>query len=70
MNKKRYQDLMENPLWTLTKEEELEGYHFCGDWDGRLIHKSWPAISKCSCENLLIAQRPDNGAIQIEKKVP
>jgi hypothetical protein len=35
---------------TLTKEEAEEGWHFCWDWDGLLIHKDDPEAECCTCK--------------------
>lgn len=50
MTKERYQALMApDSELSLTDEEVKEGYHFCWDWDGLLIHKDDPEAECCSC---------------------
>ena len=49
MNKKRYKELMNNIELKLTEEEIKEGWHFCEEWDGLLIHKSWKEAECCIC---------------------
>lgn len=33
----------------LTQEELDQGYHFCCEWDGLLIHKDDPESECCLC---------------------
>lgn len=49
MTDKRYSELMHNIDLTLTEEEIKEGWHFCQDWDGLLIHTSWKEYECCHC---------------------
>jgi hypothetical protein len=35
----------------LTKEEIEDGWHFCCDWDGMLIHPELPEGDCCNCKN-------------------
>jgi len=34
------------PLWP---EEVAEGWHFCWDWGGLLIHQDDPEACACTC---------------------
>lgn len=45
----RYKELRNNLDLRLTQEEIDEGWHFCADWDGLLIHKDHPESESCSC---------------------
>lgn len=49
MNKDRYNELMNDPNSRLTDEEIAEGYHFCLEWDGLLIHRDDPEARCCDC---------------------
>ena len=49
MDKKRYNELMTNLELKLTEEEIKEGWHFCCEWDGLLIHPNDPEYECCSC---------------------
>ena len=51
MDKARYNYLMKVPDATLTQKEVDEGWHFCWDWDGLLIHTSDLEYDCCSCPN-------------------
>jgi len=51
MSAKRYSFLMENQSESLTLQEYEEGWHFCWDWDGLLIHKDDVEFSCCSCQS-------------------
>lgn len=55
MNKERYEELMYDEGLSLTEEEKLEGYHFCWDLNGLLIHKDDLEASRCNC-NITEAQ--------------
>jgi len=33
----------------LTDAERKEGWHYCCEWDGLLINKSWPEAECCTC---------------------
>jgi hypothetical protein len=33
----------------LTDREFANGWHFCFEWDGLLIHPSWPEAECCRC---------------------
>ncbi len=33
----------------LTTQEIMEGWHFCGDWDGLLIGPGWGELEACTC---------------------
>jgi len=43
--------MYKEPNALLTEEEQAEGWHFCKDFDGLLIHKSDPEAQHCSCFN-------------------
>lgn len=49
MNPGRFNFLMSYENAQLTKEEVAEGWHFCFDWDGLLIHKDDPEAGACTC---------------------
>lgn len=43
MTVERYDELMGDTSLKLTREEMLNGWDFdCVNWDGLLIHKTWP----------------------------
>jgi hypothetical protein len=48
MTPQRYKHLEKygDPLLT---DEVREGWHYCGDWDGMLIHISWTEYEACTC---------------------
>lgn len=50
MTKERYEFLMSDIDASLTQQEIDEGYHFCPEWDGLLIHKNDAESEYCSCE--------------------
>ena len=27
-----------------------KGWHYCAEWDGMLIHKTWPEMEVCICD--------------------
>ena len=33
----------------ITDKEIQEGWHYCYEWDGMLINKSWPEAECCKC---------------------
>lgn len=42
MTKERYQELSDSFDLHLTKEEVANGWFFSDEFDGLLVHKSWP----------------------------
>lgn len=48
MKQGRYTDLMAG-LATLTDAERRDGWHFCCEWDGLLIHPTHPEFEACDC---------------------
>jgi len=50
MTAERYTSLQRSPDVGLTVEERKAGWHYCNDWDGRLIHKTDPEFACCSCK--------------------
>lgn len=50
MTPERYHELLINPQMKLIPSEIDAGWHFCYDWDGMLIHKTWPEYEMCNCE--------------------
>ena len=48
MTDKRYADLMADENLELTKEEILEGWHFCWEFDG-LLRNNNEEDFKCTC---------------------
>lgn len=50
MTRQRMIELTKNLNATLTKEELAEGWHFCSEFDGLLIHSSHPEYEVCTCE--------------------
>lgn len=48
MTENRYNQLMSQE-GSLTPEEIKEGWHFCWDWDGLLIHPGDPEMDACRC---------------------
>jgi len=50
MSFERYYFLMSSLNAQLTKEEIKQGWHFCIEWDGLLIHPDMPEFDACSCE--------------------
>jgi hypothetical protein len=49
MTEERRKELHENYDLNLTKEELEEGYRFCCEFDGLLIHKSDYEAEVCPC---------------------
>lgn len=49
MTHERWVELMENDTIRLTPEEIEEGWHFCWDWDGLLIHPGDDEFELCHC---------------------
>lgn len=49
MNESRYNELVEDVSLKLTKEEIEEGWVFCCEFDGLLIHKDHPEAEYCLC---------------------
>lgn len=47
----RYLELAHDINLCLTKEEIADGWHFCYDFDGLLIHKKSPEFNYCTCYN-------------------
>jgi len=41
MCKERYDELMDNPQFSLTEGEIRAGWYWSPSWDGLLIHKTW-----------------------------
>ena len=50
MTGKRYTELNVDQNLKLTDQEKADGWHFCKEWDGMLIHKDWPESKGCICE--------------------
>ena len=48
MSDERYMHL-EKTGEKLTDEEREAGWHYCYEWDGLLINKSWPEAECCQC---------------------
>lgn len=49
MTDERWTELMSDQSLKLTEEEIAEGWHFCWDWDGLLIHKDSMEAKVCHC---------------------
>jgi hypothetical protein len=53
MDDKRWQELMQpfngDESITLTPEELQEGWHWCEEWDGLLIHPDDAEFRSCAC---------------------
>ncbi len=49
MKQSRYIELSTNPEEQLTKEEIVQGFHFCPDWDGMLVEPGAPEFGCCLC---------------------
>jgi len=47
MKKSRYIQLDKDVELHLTAEEIKEGWHFCMEWDGLLIHETWVEHEAC-----------------------
>lgn len=54
MNFDRYDFLMdsEGPCVKLNEEELKQGWHFCDEWDGLLIHPDSPEFAVCTCPHM------------------
>lgn len=50
MTPERRKELMDNIDMDLTQEEADEGYRFCCEWDGLLIHKDDMEAEFCTCK--------------------
>ena len=49
MTQYRHDELDNDTSLTLTPREIAEGWFFCCEWDGMLIHKSHPEAECCTC---------------------
>jgi hypothetical protein len=49
MTPERRKELMCDLSLELTEDEVKEGYHFCLDWDGLLIHEDDRESECCTC---------------------
>lgn len=49
MTHERHKELMNDPESSLTDDEIEEGYVFCCNWDGALIHKDDIEAAACVC---------------------
>ena len=49
MEKSRYEQLSRNLDESLTDKEVQDGWRFCCEWDGLLIHSSHPEAECCRC---------------------
>ncbi len=49
MTPKRYNELNLNPNKALTAAEIANGYRYCCEWDGLLIHATHPEADCCAC---------------------
>lgn len=47
MTKKRYGELFNDVTLNLTEEEVKAGWYFSDEFDGLLIHTSWPEHELC-----------------------
>lgn len=45
----RYEELQNSPDMQLSPEELEQGYRFCCEWDGLLIHHTHHEAFVCSC---------------------
>lgn len=45
----RFHELENDWSLRLTKEEVAEGWHWCDDWDGLLIHPTMKEADACLC---------------------
>lgn len=50
MTAQRYRELSRSDTHDLTPEEIADGWHFCPDWDGMLIHTLDIEYEACCCE--------------------
>lgn len=51
MENARYEQLLSNPKMTLTEDEVKEGWHFCLNWDGMLLHPEDREMQCCHCKD-------------------
>lgn len=49
MSEERYKELMSSFDGELTDKEIDDGWHFCNDWDGLLIHTTHDEMQGCHC---------------------
>lgn len=47
----RKAELERNPDAKLTAQELAQGWHFCMDWDGMVVHPDEPEGESCTCES-------------------
>lgn len=45
----RFHELESDYMLSLTPEEVAEGWHFCDDWDGLLVHPTMIEAESCYC---------------------
>lgn len=65
MTKKRYNRLMDDLNARLTKEEVVEGWHFCCEWDGLLIGPGMEQEIDCGCTCF----PPDHSLYDFKKQI-
>lgn len=52
MSKQRYAALVTDVTLALTEEELKDGWHFCPEWDGMLIHPTMAEAECCLCSDI------------------
>lgn len=50
MTRKEHYVLERDPEAKLTEEQLKDGWHFCNEWDGMLIHITQPEYEACLCD--------------------
>lgn len=49
MTNVRLHELLTDWNARITPEEAAEGWHFCDDWDGLLVHPTMQEYEACGC---------------------
>lgn len=63
MNEIRYDALQKGIIESLTPQEfEVEGWHFCHEWDGLLINPTWREHECCTCKTQEEIDKEENNA--------
>lgn len=49
MDRKRWNELMNDDSTELTPEEVAQGWHWCWEWDGLLVGPGMKELEACVC---------------------
>lgn len=70
MTFERYDFLMdeEGPCVHLNEREIKDGWHFCDDWDGLLIHPDSDEFRHCCCSHMKEYKTPERAAAYQQRR--